>query len=154
DFDCLAEHYLLNPGGGAAGVIGAARSVSASLVAAYNQGIYRQLFQFHVSHLAPLLNATRLERVSFAELDGGDRWVQLCLTTLGDPEMPIFTGPVVHVAVAHAPSVTVGPTTLPVQVTSGGAAFENATVCASKGSEVYAVGTTDANGQAVLDFAP
>jgi hypothetical protein len=154
DYNCLAERFLLNPGGGAAVVIGASRSVSASLIITYNRAFHRQLFEQQRVHAGDLLNALRLERTSFAEQDGSDRWIQFSLNTLGDPEMPIFTSAVRIADVAHVDSLPVGSDTLAVTVTSGGAPVAGATVCAFKTDDVYAVATTSASGVAQLGVAP
>jgi len=154
DYNCLAEHFLLNPGGGAACVIGASRSVSASLIVTYNRAFHRQLFEFDRVHAGDLLNALRLERVGFAELDGSDRWIQFSLVALGDPEMPIFTAAVRPSELALADSIPVGPDTLDVAVTSSGSPVAGATVCAFKTDDVYAVATTDVGGIARLEIAP
>ncbi len=154
DYNCLAERFLLNPGGGAAAVIGAARSVSASLVTVYDRAFFRQLFEQGHVHVADLLNALRLERASLAELDGGDRWIQFSLNALADAEMSVFTGAVRFADVAHAPSVPVGPSTLAVTVQVGGVAVTGATVCAMKGNEVYSTAITNVAGQVQLPMMP
>ncbi|MFQ5600486.1 MAG: C25 family cysteine peptidase, partial [Candidatus Krumholzibacteriia bacterium] len=96
DFNCLAEPFLLNPGGGAAGVIGASRSVSAIFVTFYNSALFRQLYEFDQVHLAQLLNSARLERSALANNDSQDRQLHFSLNALGDPEMRVFTGPVAY----------------------------------------------------------
>jgi hypothetical protein len=154
DYNCLAERFLLNPGGGAAGIIGAARSVSAGLIVTYNQAFYRQLFQFGHVHLADALDAMRLERTSLAELDGSDRWIHFSLNALGDPEMTIFTGAVRTAALAHAATVALAPDTLVVGVTANATPVAGAQLCATKGDEVYAAGATDGAGQVHLVFTP
>jgi hypothetical protein len=154
DYECLAEHLLANPGGGAAAVIGASRSVSASLIVTYNRAFHRQLFEHGRVHAGDLLNALRMERAALAEQDGSDRWIQFCLNTLGDPEMPIFTAMPQSADVAVADSIPVGPDSLLVTVTTGGMAVAGATVCAQKPGDVYAVAVTDAAGHAVLEVDP
>jgi hypothetical protein len=154
DYNCLAEHFLLNPGGGAAGVIGATRSVSASLIVTYNQAIHRQLFENGHVHLGQILDEARLERAAAADVDGSDRWIQFCLTTLGDPEMTVWTGAVTAPQLAHADSVPVARDTLDVQVSAGAQPVAGAQVCALKPGEVYAVGTTDGTGSVRLAFEP
>ena len=154
DYNCLAERFLLNPGGGAAGVLGASRSVSASLIVTYNRALHHQLFELNQVHAGTLLNALRLERVGFAELDGSDRWIQFSLVLLGDPEMPIFTAAVQTGDIAVADSLPVGPDTLAVTVTAGGSPIAGAAVCAFKPDDVYAVATTNSSGVAHLDIAP
>jgi len=154
DYNCLAERFLLNPGGGAAAVIGASRSVSANLVTIYDRALFRQMFELGVTHVADALNAMRLERASLAELDGGERWIQLCLNALGDPETPIFSGPVVSVEVAHASTLPVGSSNLEVAVTVASSPRHNAVVTAMKDNEVYATGSTDVMGLVQLPVSP
>lgn len=154
DYNCLAERFLLNPGGGASAVIGASRSVSANLVTIYDRALFRQMFEVGVTHVGDALNAMRLERVSLAELDGGERWIQFCLNALGDPETPIFTGAVVHAEMTHPATLTVGSNALEVAVTAASAPLHNAVVTAMKGDEVYATGRTDPAGTVLLPVSP
>jgi hypothetical protein len=154
DYNCLAERFLLNPNGGASGVIGASRSVAAGLIPYYNRAFYRQLFQYGKTHLAETLNAMRLERAALADYDGQERWVQFALNALGDPEMTIFTGPVREAQMMHAVALAQAPDTLQVGVTADSLPVAGAQICAWKGDEVYAVGITDAAGEVSLPMSP
>ncbi len=154
DYNCLAERFLLNPGGGAAGIIGAARSVSASLIVTYNRAFHRQLFTNGRVHLAELLNELRLERAALAEFEGSDRWISFSLNALGDAEMPIFTDLPRASTLTHVASLGLGPSSLAVLVRVNSVAAPNVTVCAEKAGEVYAVAQTDAAGMVQLPVAP
>ena len=150
DYDCLAEHYLRNPAGGAAGVIGAARSVSAILAMFYNEALIRQLFEHNQTRLGMLLNSARLERTGLAQGDNHDRQVHFCLAALGDPAMRIYNQPVRTTQVAHTDTLVAGPDTLAVQVWADSTPLADATVCAFKEGEVYSVAQTDSLGTAFL----
>lgn len=154
DYNCLAERFLLNPGGGAAGIIGAARSVSASLIVTYNRAFHRRLFTYGQVHLADLLNELRLERAALAEFEGSDRWITFSLNALGDAEMPIFTALPRASTLAHADSLGLGPDSLAVLVQVDSLPAPNVAVCAEKAGEVYAVAQTDAAGMVHLPVAP
>ena len=154
DYNCLAERFLLNPGGGAAGVIGAARSVGANYVTIYNRAFHRQLFENDRVHLADALNEMRLERVTFAEIESGDRQIQLALNALGDPEMTLFTGPVRSASLVYPNPLATAPDTLEVQVGVDSLPVAGVRVCALKEGEVYAVTTTDSMGDARLAIEP
>jgi hypothetical protein len=154
DYNCLAERFLLNPGGGAAGVIGAARSVSASLIVTYNRAFYRQLFENGHVEQADVLNEMRLERAAIAELDGSDRWIQFSLNALGDPEMTLWTAAVRTPTLQHTPTVAAAAETLAVTVLASAQPVAGARLCVQKASDVYATAFTGPAGQAQLAIAP
>ena len=154
DYNCLAERFLLNPGGGAAGVVGAARSVSASLIVTYNRAFYRQLFEYGHVQQADALNQMRLERAAVSELDGSDRWIQFSLNALGDPEMTLFTGPVRTATLQHPWTVPAAAETLAVTVLADSIPVPGARLCLLKSADVYATTVTDSAGAARLALAP
>ena len=154
DYNCLAERFVLNAGGGAVGVVGAARSVGANYVTIYNRAFYRQLFEHGHVHLAEALNAARLERAVFAQLESGDRQIQMALNVLGDPEMPLFTAPVRRVTMSYESPPAVAPDTLAVLVNADSLPVSGARLCAMKDGEVYAVTSTDSAGAAWFAIEP
>ena len=154
DYDCLAEHYLRNPDGGASAVIGATRSVSAIYVLTYNQELMRQLYVLNVTRLAPMLDEARLVRAGHVVMDNHERQVQLALTALGDPATLVFNGAVRATTLVCADTVVAGDITLAVGVLGDSLPVAGAAVCAMKAGEVYTVGETDSTGTAWLAVSP
>lgn len=72
---------------------------------------------------------------------------------MGDPALDCRTGYPYALAVNHPANLPVGSNELPVSITDLGGAVEGALVCAWKGTETYAVATTDAAGQALLPIS-
>ena len=152
-YDCLAEHFLRNPNGGAVSVVGSNDSAFPTVATDYMAEFYVLLFNENVVHLGETFARSREPRTAFAESsDQGDRWTHFTYTLLGDPEMPLWTGPVSTMAVAHPSSVNKGTNIINLTVTSGGNPVDSAVVCLTKGNDDYEVGQTNASGQVSLSF--
>ncbi len=152
-YECLAEHFLRNPTGGAVSVVGSNDSAFPTVAADYMYEYYRLLFNQNITHLGETFALSRESRTSFAlGGDNIDRWTHFAYTLLGDPEMPLWTRSVAPLAVAKPASVGKGKTAILLTVTSGGNPVDSARVCLSKGDEDYGVGTTNASGQVTLNF--
>ena len=152
-YSCIAEHFLRNPNGGAVSVIGANNSAFPNASTFYMNEYYRLLFQLGNVHLGRVFADSRLPRTGLAA--GGDYidlWTHYIYTLLGDPEMPMWTGPVTTLSLAMPSSVTEGTHSITVTVTSGGNPVDSATVCLSKGDEDYEFGTTNGAGQVTFSF--
>jgi hypothetical protein len=64
------------------------------VVTEYITEFYDQVMHLNVVHLGEAFALSREPRTSFAEgSDSGDRWTHFTYTLLGDPEMPLWTGP-------------------------------------------------------------
>ena len=152
-YECLAEHFMRNPNGGAASVVGANDSAFPNAATYYMQEFYRLLLDQDVTHLGELFARSREPRTGFAlASDGVDLWTHYVYTCLGDPEMPLWSASVANLAVSHVASVNKGTNNITVTVTDGVNPVEFATVCLTKGDDDYEVGTTNASGQATLSF--
>jgi len=153
DFYCLAEHFLTSPNGGAVSVIGANNSAFPNASSNYMNEYYDLLFNDDVTHIGETFARSRLPRTPTAMAgDNADLWTHYIYTILADPEMPLFTGSVETVNVAHVGSVGLGTTSILVNVTSGGEPVDSAYVCLSKGGDDYQRGATNALGNAVFSF--
>lgn len=79
-------------------------------------------------------------------------------TTIGDPEMNIWTATPCPLIVAHPPLVSVGTTSITVNVIRqhSGTPIANALVCISAKDDttVYSIDTTDIDGNAIIDLCP
>ncbi|HET6348148.1 MAG TPA: C25 family cysteine peptidase [Candidatus Krumholzibacteria bacterium] len=152
-YECLAEHFLRVVNGGAVSVVGSNDSAFPTVATDYLDEYYDLLFNQNVVHIGEAFARSREARTAYAEAsDAGDRWTHFTYTLLADPEMPLWTGPVSTMAVAFPSSVNKGTNSITVTVTKGGNPLQFATVCLSKGSDDYKVGTTNALGQATLSF--
>jgi hypothetical protein len=73
---------------------------------------------------------------------------------LGDPEMQIWTGPMMPLSALHDGGTQIGSSNFSVTVLSEGALYEGARVACVKGDEVLSVGYSDASGQVSLPISP
>jgi hypothetical protein len=153
NFYCLGEHFLANPNGGAVSVVGANNSAYPNASGYYMNEYHDLIFDRDVVHIGEAFARSRLPRTPVAATgDNIDLWTHYIYTILADPEMPLYTGAVGTVDVAHVGSVGLGTTSILVNVTSGGQPVDSAYVCLSKGDEDYEYGSTNALGNAVFDF--
>jgi len=152
-YECIAEHFLRNPNGGAVSVVGFNDAELTAVTPEYAAEYYRLVMNQDVVHLGEAFARSREPRTAYADAsDGADRFTHLTYTLLGDPEMALWTGPVATLSVANAASINKGANNISFTVTSGGNPVEAATVCLSKGNDDYRVGTTDAGGQVTIPF--
>jgi hypothetical protein len=150
---CLAEHFLLAPGGGGVSTIGAAESAYPNAASYYMNEYYELLYLEGVAHIGEAFHRSRLPRTGYALLgDNVDLWTHYIYTLLGDPEMSLWTGSVDTLGVGHASNVGLGTSWITVTVMDDGAPVDSAWVCLSKGDDDYRYGETDGFGQATFDF--
>jgi hypothetical protein len=154
DFDCLGEHFLKNPGGGAVSSLGAANSAFATVSAYYMDEYCNLVFSNDVTRIGEAHARSRLLRTPIALLgDNADMWTHYIFAALADPTMQMWTGPVEELTVTHPDTIAVGTSAIAVHVTAGGSPCDSAVVCLWKGGEDYQTLATDAFGDAVFSFA-
>jgi hypothetical protein len=152
-YECLAEHFLRNPNGGAVSCVGANDSAFPNASTYYMEEFYNLLLTDDVFHLGELFARSREPRTTFALMsDGVDLWTHYIYTCLGDPEMPLWSESVRVLSVSHPSNVNKGSNNITVTVLDGGTPVEGATVCLTKAEEDYEVGTTNASGQVTRSF--
>ncbi|MCI0452410.1 MAG: C25 family cysteine peptidase, partial [Candidatus Latescibacteria bacterium] len=152
-YDCLAEHFLRNPNGGACSAVGANDSAFPNASTYYIEEFYRLLFDQNVTNLGELFARSREPRTPLAlASDGVDLWTHYVYTLLGDPEMPLWSDSVDILSVNHVASINKGTNNITVTVTESAIPVEGARVCLTKDEDDYEVGITDASGQATLPF--
>jgi len=151
---CLAEHFLRNPNGGSVATIGANESAFPNAASYYMNEFYSLLWDsLAAENIGEAFARSRLPRTSLAILgDNLDTWTHYIYTLLADPEMPMWSGPVSTLALAHPASVNKGTNQITVTATSGGNPADSVVVCLSKADDDYAVGMTDGSGQVTLSF--
>ena len=142
DEDCIAEHFLTNPYGGAVAFIGNA-----------NVGYSNEHYQYQYFIKSLYANNIQQLGVIFGTMfNGGTDYYRLHL--LGDPEMPVWS------AVPQTLQVNVSPTQMEsgtnnimVQVANLPAG-EEATVCLMKDAEAYTVVTVNDTRPHSFSFSP
>jgi hypothetical protein len=152
-YDCIAEHFLSNADGGAVSFIGNNDLAFLAAANAYMSEYYDVLFLEDIVHIGDAFAASRLPRTPLAiSSNNVDTYHHYSYTLLADPEMPLFTGPVTTLDVAHVTSAGMGENIILVNVSAGGSPVEAAVVCLSKDDDDYEVGLTDALGDITVDF--
>ena len=146
DTDCLAEYFMLNPGGGAYAVTGSSRSAFPSTSRYYMEDYYNLLYDSSVSELGKLHVGSRENHTSGAASESSDRWTHFIYNLLGDPEAMMFSDSVQVFDVAFPAELNLGENNVTVTVQSGGAPFDSARVCLYKENDDYVYGRTDPSG--------
>jgi hypothetical protein len=153
EVDCIAEHFLNNPGGGASSLYGPTRFAFPTTVEDYFFEWFERLYVSGERKAGVLCAESKLPHIPGSFYDNTDRWTQLSFVYLGDPELDLWVDRPTDLTVVHDASITLGPTDFAISV-SDPAAVEGAIVAVIKEDEVYATGVTDAGGQATLSFTP
>lgn len=96
---CLSESFIRSARSGVVAYLGASRygfdNMNFSLGASpkYNAQFYKYLFSSELKdkHFGEVVAAAKMSMISFCSSYTPERWIQLSLNPIGDPEMPIFT---------------------------------------------------------------
>jgi hypothetical protein len=151
DVECLAEHFLLNPNGGAFAVTGASRSAFPYASGLYMNYYYNLLFEHDIVQLGKLQTKSREPYTPGATSESMDRWTHFIYNYLGDPELNIFQGQARAFTVTMPDSVECGENEITIEVSSGGMPYDSAMVCLYKEGDDYRYDATDAGGSVVFD---
>ena len=154
DFNCIAERFLLNPGGGAVASIGATEVEYPTTAYLYQQEFYHQLFWGGAPELGRALSLARVPFVVYSSDDNPHRWTQLSLILLGDPSLAFWTGVPAALTVSHAATFPLGGGSFLVTVARAGQPVTGARVTLSKDGDEYASAVTSSFGQAAVPFHP
>jgi len=153
EFDCIAEHLMNNPDGGASSLFGPTRFCFPTTAKDYYYSWFEYLYTQGTTRAGVVSAACKTPYVAESSYDNTDRWTQMSHTYLGDPEMRLWTDRPTALTVVHANTAPLGEIDLSVTV-SDPAAVDSALVCIVKEDEVYARGYTNASGSALLSFTP
>ncbi len=145
--DCIGEHFLLNPYGGAFAFIGNTSFgwCDSADVFKYS-GEFDTLFykilmnpdMFEISRsLGDVFKRSKTPFISFE--DDPYRWCQFSLNLLGDPELPIFLKNPITPEVTHPALLPLSPCTVKIYVKRNGINYYGATVCIRKEEDFYLV---------------
>ncbi len=154
DFPCIGEAFFKNPNGGAVTVVGSTRFDFPTAGRAYQQEYFRLFFQDSVSAIGELAARQKLPFVAFSFYDGVNRWTQMTLLMLGDPELRMYNGEFRTLQVTTPPSYALGDSVLNVHVETGGLPLYKARVTAYKAGDEFRTATTDGAGNVALPFRP
>ncbi|MDH4036413.1 MAG: C25 family cysteine peptidase [Candidatus Krumholzibacteria bacterium] len=153
DYDCLGEHMLRNPEGGAVSIIGASNSAFPDPSRYYAHAYATALYQNNEVRIGEAFSISRASRTPLAVLgDGVELWTHYVYTIFADPDMPLWTGPVRNATVAVPATVAAGGNNIVVAVDVQGQPEPGATVCLHKEGEDYVVGTTNGSGLFTTPF--
>ena len=152
-FDCIAEHLMNNPDGGASSLFGTTAWCFPTTAKYYYYSWFENFYVHGATRAGVVSAACKTPYVAESDIDNTDRWTQMSLVYLGDPEMRLWTARPTDLTVVHAATAPLGDIDLSVTV-SDPAAVDSALICVVKDGEVYARAYTDASGQATLAFTP
>ncbi|MBN2564448.1 MAG: hypothetical protein JXB46_01940, partial [Candidatus Eisenbacteria bacterium] len=150
--DCVSEHFMNNPNGGATFVFGPSRFCFPTTAKDYYL-TWHGLLYGGVERTGVVSAMCKVPYVAESTYDNTDRWTQMSYLLLGDPESRLWTKRPIEISAIHDSSVPLGPTSLSVTVIDP-SPVDSAYVCVAKAGEVYARGYTNASGQAILSFTP
>ncbi len=154
DFPCLGEAFLHAPNGGAVTNIGSTRFDFPTAGRAYQKEYFRLFYQDSVNAVGELQAKQKLPFIAFSSYDGVNRWTEMTLLLLGDPELRIYSCAPRVLTVAKAASMTLGDSLFTVTVSIAGVPLLNARVTAYKPGADYATALTNGAGVATLVFRP
>jgi len=154
DFASLGEAFVRARGGGAVTSIGSTGLDFPSVGRAYQKEYFRLLFQAGVTAVGEAQGRQKLPFVANSYYDGFDRWIQLTLLLLGDPELRIYTATPLALAVTAPGTMPASDSSVTVHVETGGVPLPGARVTAWMPGHEYRIGLTDAGGDLVLPLRP
>ncbi len=154
DFPCIGEAFLQNPGGGAVTNVGSTRFDFPSTGSAYQYEFFRSFIEDHISAIGELQANAKIAWIPYSGYDGVNRWTQMTLILLGDPQLNMWLGRPGAMAVTAPAGMALSDTQFTVHVTSSSLPLAGALVTAYRPGDDYASVTTDVNGDAVVPFRP
>jgi uncharacterized repeat protein (TIGR01451 family) len=154
DFPCIGEQFLQNPNGGAVTNVGSTRFDFPSTGEAYQYEFFRAFVEDHVNAIGELQAKQKLAWIPYSGYDGVNRWTQMTLILLGDPELRMYLGKPTALVVTPPPSIALSDTQFTVHVVSGASPLAGARVTAYKADDDYVSVLTDGAGDALLPFRP
>jgi hypothetical protein len=159
DSNCL-YYFVAAPNGGGVGFTGNSR------YGWYSPGSYRMYSSdFDIEYFNQLCTidvwvsgeTTARHKYAYASTANSNdyyRYIYYELYLCGDPDIPIYTNDVINMTVTNQDTIKSGGQNYVVQVSDSNGNLKDALVCLWKGTEVYAKGKTDANGQVTLGINP
>ncbi len=155
DFDCIGEHFLNNPQGGACAVIAKTRFGYDIGDNEIDYQLIDNLYNKKVRKLGKLLNYAIESIIPYAGEDNWYRESVYCLILLGDPTMNVWVDEPLNLNVVHNDSIPLGGSILQVSVfDTVSEPVESALVTVSNLFDSYARVYTDSEGVASFFYKP
>jgi hypothetical protein len=161
DYDCVAEHFLNNPGGGGVAFVGNSRygwgspgNPGYGFSDMFDIEFFNQLYGESIVKTGAALAATKAAYASRSHVENVYRWHQYQLNVLGDPELSIWTDSLRLLMVHFPDSLPVGTSPVLVTVSDGAVPVSGALVCLMKEDEVYERSITNSAGQVSFGLSP
>jgi len=162
DRDCVGEHLVLNPNGGAVAFIGNSRygwgspgNPGYGYSDRFDQQFFRFIFQENIRHIGAALAAAKAFYAAHSRWENVYRWHQYQLNLLGDPEMEIWTEKPRSLVVAPDPVRESSEGTITLLVMEGGAGkgpVQNARVTLTTMNDDWVASSmTDYSGKVIFD---
>jgi hypothetical protein len=153
DYDCIAEHFVLNPQGGGVAFVGNSRygwgcpgNPYYGYSDLHDQQFWRNALMPGGASTGRALAAAKTFFIPYAGQENVCRIHQYEVTLLGEPDLPVRTDLPTAPVVNHPSTLATGQTTCAVSVQVNAEPLSKALVCLSQEGGVYARGFTDASG--------
>ncbi|MCX7731584.1 MAG: C25 family cysteine peptidase [candidate division WOR-3 bacterium] len=160
DFDCVAEHFLLNPAGGAVAFIGnssygwgAPGNPGFGYSDRFDSRFFQELFSDPAPRLGEVFARTKTHFIPYSYSPNVYRWHQFALNLLGDPAMPVHTDTLSQLMVSKPLRIRTGSDIALFIVLDRNGPVPDATVAIYQGSASVYTGTTGTDGTAAIQTA-
>ena len=154
DFPCIGEAFLHAANGGAVTNVGSTRFDFPTSGRLFQREYFRMMFCDSVNAVGELQARQKLPFIGFSTYDNVNRWTEMTLLMLGDPELRIWNGTPRLLSVVAPGSFTLGDSSVTVNVSIGVTPLYKARVTVYKPGDDLRTGTTDGAGNVTLPFHP
>lgn len=154
DFPSIGEAFMKNPNGGAVTNVGSTRFDFPTAGRAYQAEYFRLFIEDSITAVGELQSRQKLPFIAFSSYDGVNRWTQMTLLMLGDPELRMWSGDWRTLTVTHPGAVAISDSSFAVNVSVAGVPLYGARVVAYRAGDEFRIATTDGAGNAVVPFRP
>lgn len=157
DFDCIAEHFLLNPAGGAVAFIGnssygwgAPGNPGFGYSDRFDYRFFQELFSDPAPRLGEVFARTKIHFIPYSYFSNVYRWHQFALNLLGDPAMPVHTDTLSQLIIRKPLRIRAGSDLARFIVLDPNGPVPDATVAIYQDSTLVYTGTTGTDGTAEI----
>ncbi|MGQ9811482.1 MAG: C25 family cysteine peptidase, partial [bacterium] len=158
DRDCIAEHFINDPNGGAVAFIGNSRygwgspgNPGLGYSDKFQHEFARAVFKDSLLHIGEAFASSKIVFVPLAQDENVYRWNEYQLNLLGDPEMALWTDEP-RILSLNLPDAVISGGILRVQVSDSEGAVASASVTVTNGDDYYEAGLTDLSGSVVFEI--
>ena len=154
DFPCIGEAFLNAPNGGAVTNIGSTRFDFPHAGRAFQKEYFRVMYDDSITAVGEVQARQKLPFAGQSIQDNINRWTETTLLMLGDPELHQWLGKPRTLTVTKPSTYLLSDTTMLVNVKIGATPLSGARVTLFKANDDYRSATTDAAGNALVEFRP